>query len=332
MGGRAVRCEGRVMTVRGAIEPEAFVPALTHEHTMVDFIGADRVGPERYDAEEVFAAVLPHLRELADHGVRGFVDCTPAWLARDAVLLRRWSEATGLHILTNTGYYGAAGDRFVPAHAHAETADQLAARWLREWREGIVVFDGEPIRPGFIKTAVDNGPLSELDARLIRAAARAHRSSGLTINCHTTDAEPIAGIRAILAEEGVAPEAFVWVHAHMVDDAALHADCARSGMWVSFDGIPWQPPERHRDRVLAMRERGLLGRVLLSHDAGWYEVGKPGGGAYRPHTALFTDLLPLLRKAGVSEDELDGLIARNPAAAFTVRVRRTGQARAQDVS
>lgn len=34
---------------------------LTHEHILVDFIGADQANPSRYDANEVFAAARPKL-------------------------------------------------------------------------------------------------------------------------------------------------------------------------------------------------------------------------------------------------------------------------------
>ena len=78
------------------------------------------------------------------------------------MLLRRLSRASKLHILTNTGYYGAANDKFLPPHAFTESADQLAARWIREAREGI---DGTGIKPAFMKIGVDAGPLSDVDAQ-----------------------------------------------------------------------------------------------------------------------------------------------------------------------
>jgi hypothetical protein len=46
-------------------------------------------------------------------------------------VLKRLAQETGLHIVTNTGYYGGANDRFVPKHAYNETADQVAARGNR---------------------------------------------------------------------------------------------------------------------------------------------------------------------------------------------------------
>jgi phosphotriesterase-related protein len=71
-----------------------------------------------------------------------------------------------------------------------------------------------------------------------------------------------------------------------------------------------------------MAQHGLLHRVLLSHDAGWYSVGEPNGGRFRPYTALFEQLLPALRKAGLSDEAIHRLTVRNPAQAFAIRAGR----------
>ena len=71
-----------------------------------------------------------------------------------------------------------------------------------------------------------------------------------------------------------------------------------------------------------MKGRGLLGRVLLSHDAGWYHVGEPGGGEFRPYDTLLAEFVPALRAAGLTEAEVHRLTVDNPRDAFTIRVRR----------
>jgi Phosphotriesterase family len=207
----------RVVTVRGPIAPEQMGRTLPHEPILVDFIGAARVSRDRYDAGEVFRAALPHLRRIRDQGIGTLVECTPAYLGRDVTLLRRLAEASGLHLVTNTGSYGANGGQHLPEHARTESADELAARWLREWREGI---EGSGIRPGFIKIGTDAGPLPEVNRKLVRAAARSHLASGLTIAAHTGDGTAAMQELEILREEGVAPSAFIWVHAQNEPDTA----------------------------------------------------------------------------------------------------------------
>ena len=107
-----------------------------------------------------------------------------AYIGRDAWLLQRLSRAAGINVVTTTGYYGAAKDKFVPAHAYRESPEQLAARWTREFVNGI---DGTNIKPGIIKIGVDSGPLSAIDAKIVRAAALTHLLTGLTICSHTGD-------------------------------------------------------------------------------------------------------------------------------------------------
>jgi phosphotriesterase-related protein len=308
------RTSGTVNTVTGPISVDALGVTLVHEHVLVDFIGADRVSPARYDRDRAFAKALPHLERIYELGCRTLVECTPAYLGRDPVLLGRLAQASKLHILTNTGYYGAANDKFLPPHARKESADQLAVRWIREAREGI---DGTGIKPAFMKIGVDAGPLSDVDGRLVRAAARTHRATGLPIYSHTGDGVAALAQVAVLEDEGAPLGSFVWVHAQNESDAAVHTQAARRGAWVSFDGVSTQSLDRHLGYVLAMREARLLDRVLVSHDAGWYHVGEPDGGTYRPHDLIFTDFLPALRARGLTEREITQVMIENPRRVFT---------------
>jgi predicted metal-dependent phosphotriesterase family hydrolase len=57
--------------------------------------------------------------------------------------------------------------------------------------------------------------------------------------------------------------------------------------------------------------------VLVSHDAGWYRVGEPGGGKFRPFDTLFTSFVPALKGAGVTESEVRQLLVDNPRRALT---------------
>ena len=313
---RPPSAEGRVMTVLGPISPGQLGSTLPHEHVLVDFIGADSVSRDRYDANEAFAVALPHLRQAKELGCQAFVECTPAYLGRDPQLLARLAKVTGLHILTNTGYYGAAKDRYVPRHAYEESADQLAGRWVKEWSDGI---EGTGIRPGFIKTGVDAGPLSAIDRKLVQAAARTHARTGLTIASHTGDTRAALEQFEILAQEKVRPQAFVWVHAQSDWGLEPRVTAARNGCWISIDNIDDRTVPVCVERVTALKERGGLSRLLVSHDAGWSRPGEPGGGAFRGFETVYAAFVPALRKAGWTTDEVRQLLQANPAEAFTVR-------------
>jgi phosphotriesterase-related protein len=308
----------RVETVLGPVPASELGLTLVHEHVLVDFIGADRVRRDRYVADDVFRTARPFLEEAKRGGVRTFVDCTPAFLGRDPLLLRRLAEVTGLRILTNTGYYGAANDKYVPAHAWREDADALAARWIAEARDGI---EGTGVRPGFLKIGVDAGPLSGIDRKLVAAAARTHRATGLTIAVHTGDGEAARGIVKTLAEERIGPSAYVWVHAQNESDRRVHLELAEAGAWVELDGVGPGSLADHADAVADLARRGHLGRLLVSQDAGWYHVGEPGGGDYRGYSFLVEKLVPALRERGLTAAQVETLLVANPARAFAITVR-----------
>ncbi|MGH9370118.1 MAG: phosphotriesterase family protein [Vicinamibacterales bacterium] len=311
LGGSALRRE--VETVTGPIAAERLGLTLMHEHVLVDFIGAAHVSPSRYDADEVFRVVLPHLQQVRKLGCETLVECTPAYLGRDPRLLGRLSKASGLHILTNTGYYGAAKDKHLPAHAFTEHAEQLAARWTREWERGI---GDTGIKPAFMKIGVDESPLSAVDATLVRAAALTQRETGLPIASHTTTGAAALDELDLLEGMNVPLSSFIWVHAHAERDGTFYARAARRGAWVEFDGISMTTVARHLALVQQMKQQQLLANVLVSHDAGWYRVGEPGGGEFRPFDTVFTTFVPAMKAAGFTDGEIRQLLVENPRSAL----------------
>jgi len=315
---RAEYSKGQVMTVLGLLSPSAMGTTLPHEHVLVDFIGAEQVSPARYDADEVFKTALPHLQRARDLGCKTFVDCTPAYIGRDPLILRRLAAETGLNILTNTGYYGAANDKYVPRGTYGESYNHLANRWIQESRTGI---DQTGIKPGFIKIGVDSGPLSEIDRKIVRAAVVAHTATGLTIASHTGDSVAALEQLEVLKDHAISPSAWIWVHARKDpgSDALLRA--AGEGAWIEFDSIGPGKISQNVELVLSMKRANLLNRVLISQDAGWYHVGEPGGGTFRPFDSLFVEFLPALKAAGLTEAEIRQLTVENPAKAFTIGVR-----------
>jgi phosphotriesterase-related protein len=251
-------------------------------------------------------------------GCQAIADCTAAYFGRHPEILRRFSQQSGLHILTNTGYYAAASDQYVPAHAYNESADQIAGRWTCEW---IYSIDGTGVLPGFIKTAVDEGPLSEIDHKLIVAAARTHLQTGLTIQTHTGDNwAAVQEMLTIFEQEEVHPSAWIWTHAHHVQDFERLVSAAQAGAWISLDAINEGRAPHILEQIKALRQRGYLSQVLLSHDGDSYF----GDGESRPYHYLFTDLLPMLKRDGFTDPEIEQLTIRNPSQAFTVQVRRKG--------
>jgi len=307
------------MTVNGPVSAKEMGVSLIHEHILVDFIGADSISDQRWNRSDVLERSLPFLFEISGLGCKTFFECTPAYLGRDPILLKELSDSSGLNIITNTGYYGAVNNKYIPKHAFDETADQLAGRWKMEWDNGI---EGTGVKPGFIKIGVMDGTLSELHKKLVVAAAMTHLETGLTIASHTGPAIPAFEQLDILKKEGVAPEAFIWVHAQSEKDLNNHLRAAKMGAWIGLDGVSDDNLSEYVKMIKNLKDNDLLNKVLLSHDAGWYHPGETNGGDYRGYSTIFEQLVPLLLKENFSEEEINQLLVINPAKAFTIGVHR----------
>jgi len=280
---------------------------LVHEHVLVDFAGAAPDSRSRYSLDDAYRAALPKLQELKAYGCVRFHECTPDFLGRDPRLLLKLQDAAGIELWTNTGIYGAAKRAGIPKFAYEESAEQLARRWISEFRNGV-----EGMKPRFIKTAVNVFPFEPIDTKLITAAAIASKETGLPICSHTSGAGPSAMAQLEILDRLNCPaNKFVWVHAQSEKDHTFHVRAGQAGAWVEFDGINSKSAAWHLECVRLMEKKELLGRTLISQDSGWYRVGEPGGGQFNGFTFIYTGFLPQL-DPGVRK----ALMADNPRRAF----------------
>ena len=318
----------QVITVNGAIDSEELGLALIHEHIMVDWIGADSTGYHRWDRNEIVERALPYLEEVKKYGATSFLDCTPAYLGRDPYVLKQLAERSGLHILTNTGYYGVGNNKFVPKSAMTASPEDIAKIWIKEFKEGI---DDSGVRPGFIKISVENEEtLSKMHTNLVKAAALTHLETGMAIVSHTGGDAPALAQLKVLKDMGVSPRAFVWTHAQNGTMKGYHK-AASLGAWISLDNINDRPTNKsdspgsidwYAKTLLELKDNGILDHILISHDAGWYDVGDTNGGDYRGYTDLFTKLIPRLKENGFSHTDVDILLKRNPKRAYAIKIRK----------
>lgn len=317
------QAEQIIMTVNGPIPASQMGITLSHEHVLVDFIGADSTGYHRWDKQEVLKKVLPFLAEIQEHQVSTLVECTPAYIGRDPLLLKELSLQTGMQMLTNTGYYGAHNNHFIPAEFYHMTAEELSRIWVDEFENGI---EGSGVKPGFIKIGVDgNDALSMEHKKIITAAAMAHQHTGLVIASHTGPDAPAFEQISILQSHDIDPSAFIWVHAQ---GGSLEGNlrAAALGTWISLDNINLNiqsgsqyDVQWYAARIQELKNAGYLNQVLISHDAGWYKPGEADGGTFRGFTGIFTDLIPALKELGFSEEDIHVLLEVNPGNAFAIR-------------
>ena len=293
---------------------------LSHEHIFVDFIGADSTQPETWNHDLIIEEMMPYLKELEAYDVKYFVDATPSYLGKDPILLEKIADKTGLKVITNTGFYGAVKNKFIPSEMFSASAEEMSRLWIDEFENGI---GGTSVKPGFIKISVDNrDPLDSIDQKLVEAAALTHISTGLTIVSHTGAAKGLWPQLEILTKYGVSPEAFIWIHAQNEKDNEAYLKAAKMGCWISLDGIGRDGQlEKHVDKLLFAKQNGILNKILISHDSGWFDPQKEVQ-KVRPFTNIFTKLIPVLKAKGFTDSEINLLISTNPSKAFSISVKK----------
>ena len=120
----------------------------------------------------------------------------------------------------------------------------------------------------------------------------------------------------IIEAEGGSANRFISIHTQAEPDFEMHKAVAGRGAWIEYDHVGRDPDAEVLALVLKALEAGLGGQLLLSHDRGFYDPAKRGGGVPEPYTHLNESLLPALRRAGLGEPEITRLTHDNPFNAF----------------
>ena len=98
---------------------------------------------------------------------------------------------------------------------------------------------------------------------------------------------------------------------------------------IDFKGIVAALTAKRVDVLARLCAEGYAGKMVLSHDANcWSDMlSEENKRRTRPqwhYNHISDDILPALRKAGVSEDQIDQMLVRNPRAIFEATpARRT---------
>ena len=302
-------------TLTGPVAVESLGLILPHEHLFTDLRGP--FVPEYAQAEPstVVEVVRPRLEEASAAGVTALVECSTVGVGRNVSVLRRLAEVTSVRIVAPTGVYR---DAYIPAALRETKLDELADLWTKELTEGI---DGTSLRAGFIKLAVSDDGLTELEIRNLRAAAKASRSTGAVIAVHTIGGNNARKEMNILEDAGLSLDRWIWVHAQTEPDLSVLLDAVQRGAYVELDtvGAPFQDQDVLLETALTLIQAGQTDHLLLSHDAGWYDPASPGGfpkDGYRGYTALTNDFIPALMRRGASEEQVKQITIHNPARAF----------------
>jgi phosphotriesterase-related protein len=284
---------------------------LPHEHVFVDLRTWDKPGYGEAEAADVVALMAPEIEAIKARGYTALVECSTVGVGRRADLDRAVSEAAGFPIVVPTGIYR---EPWVPPFGHEWSEDALA-EWMTGELEGEI--DSSGVQAGWIKISAGDDGITDVEAKILRAAARAGRKTNAVIGSHTIKGRVVLEQLDIVENAGYSAEKFISIHTQAEGDFAMHLAVARRGAWIEYDGIGgWGEDDTYVENIHRVLDAGLGHRLLLSQDRGWYDPALPGGGTPKPYTYLYDVFLPKLAARGVDAATTDVLTRDNPFRAF----------------
>jgi phosphotriesterase-related protein len=206
--------------------------------------------------------------------------------------------------------------------------DEVAALFIRDIRHGIGT---SGVKAAIIKCATDTAGVTPVIENVLRASARAQKATGVPISTHTWAAGRTGEAQqAIFAQEGVDLGRVIIGHSGDSDDLGYLRGLMERGSTIGMDRFgldTFLPTEKRVDVLARLCAEGYAPKMVLSHDANcWTDLmSEDAKRRTRPrwhYTHISDDILPALRKAGVSDDQLDRMLVRNPRAIFEARNAR----------
>jgi phosphotriesterase-related protein len=162
--------------------------------------------------------------------------------------------------------------------------------------------------------------------RVLAAVSAAAIETGAPVMVHTNAAAGTGPLALeALTDAGIEPTRIVIAHAGDSNDLAYLRTIADTGAWLGCDRFSiehFNPDARRIETLVQLLANGYGDRVHLSHDAACFidfMVGDPAFANERPdYLHISTEVLPALRQAGVTDDQIDELMVANPRRFFDV--------------
>jgi phosphotriesterase-related protein len=339
---------GTVQTVLGPVDAASLGVTQVHEHLLVDLAGdagspgtsaaelarwdepirldnyADVCRNEHlYRDNLVLASVDDAVEELAAFRAAGggcVVDATCADLGRDPLGLARVAAAAGVRVVMGCGHYTSA---YHPPWVAGADEAAVCAALVADACEGA---DGTGVRAGIIGEIGLDWPVHPDEAKVLRAAVRAQRETGLALLVHP-GRHPTAPLDAVGRVEAAGGDPGRLVVCHV--DRTLFSErdlvqLARTGCWVAFDLFGQElsfyalapdvdmPNDATRvRRLVALIAAGHGGQLLVSQDICVKARLRRYGGEGYDH--LLRNVVPLMRRRGMTETGIEQLLIDNPA-------------------
>lgn len=307
---------------KGEINPEDMGFTLMHEHLRVFSEAVRFQWPHLYNEEEEFKNAVNEVKNVMKRGVKTIVDPTVMGLGRDIKFMEKIVKETGINLIAGTGIYIYID---LPFYFLGRSVNEIADLFIHDIKVGI---QNTKNKAAFVKIAADEPGITPDVEKVIRAAAIAHKETKVPIITHS-NAHNNTGMeqQRILMEEGVDPGKILIGHLGDTDNLEYIKKIADKGSYVGLDryGLDlFLPIEKRNETLLKLIREGYSDRLMISQDycctIDW-GTAKP---EYKPKlapkwnmTLIFDDVIPYLKKNGISEEIINKIFVENPRRFFS---------------
>lgn len=268
-------------------------------------------------------------------GGKTIADVTPNNIGRRPEALARVAREAGVNVIMGTAYY--IEQSYDPKMRKGDvTEEEIAEEFVRDITVGV----GEAgIRAGVIGELGCSWPLGEGERAVLRAGAAAQQKTGATISIHPgPDQRAPFEILDELVGAGADPRRIIMGHISMtLPPAAKEArlKLAELGCYLEYDlmGTPEVEALTYRsgeglpymdfandfmrvDQIIDVIDAGYLDRILVSMDV-WLKTCLASYGG-RGYAYIQEMVIPLMRKKGLTEEQIHTITVENPKRALTL--------------
>ncbi|MFI1380226.1 phosphotriesterase [Embleya sp. NPDC020886] len=317
---------GSIPTAGGSVDSTALGRTLVHEHVFV--LGEEHRLNYQHDwrESEMLHQAVSDLTDLKSRGIDTILDPTVLGLGRYLPRIREIARRVELNIVVATGLYTF---NDIPMQFHYkgpgllfDEPEPLTKLFVSDLTEGIA---DTGVRAAFLKCAIDQPGLTPGVERTMRAVARASTETGAPITVHTNAAEQTGLIaQQVFREEGVDPRKVIIGHSGDTKDLDYLTRLADAGSLLGLDRFGLDSFLSFDDRVgtvVALIERGYLDHIVISHDAScfidfWDPAAQKAQLPHWNYRHISDDVLPELRRRGVTDRQLETILVDNPRRYF----------------
>ena len=309
----------QIETLRGPVDAADLGFTLMHEHVFVQSEGVAQNFPSVWDEPAEIAAAREKLQAMVDAGVQSIVDLTVLGLGRNIPRLRDLVGDLPLNVVVATGLYTY---NEVPNYFNFRDENAMAGLFVSDIENGI---QGSGIKAAVLKCATDEPGLTPGVEKVLRAVARAHRRTGVPISTHThVGTKRGLDQQRIFKEEGVDLGRVVIGHSGDSEDLDYLEALIKAGSYIGMDrfGVDvYLTTEKRVATIAKLCELGHADRMVLSHDASchidWFPPDVLKASVPNWHFRhISDDVLPALKEAGVSDDQISLMTVENPRRIF----------------